>query len=65
MKLGQNLRYKDYQLMKKEVVDKARLSIPKGEVQEVTSMKELGALFSLDQELYKWWRVNMGFEKGE
>ena len=40
MKLGQKLRYKDYQLMKKEEVDRARMSVPREEVQEVTSVKD-------------------------
>lgn len=59
----QKLRYKDYQLMKKEEVDRARMSVPEGEVQEIASVKDLGALLSRDGELYRWWRVNMGYEK--
>lgn len=51
--------------MKKEEVDRARMSVPKGDVQEVTSVKELGALISRDEELYKWWRLNMGYQKDE
>jgi hypothetical protein len=51
--------------MKKEQVDEARLNILQGEVQEVTSVKDLGALLSQDEELYKWWRVNMGYKKDE
>ena len=49
--------------MKKEEVDKARMTVPQGEVQEVTSVKDLGALLSKDEELSKWWRVNMGYQK--
>ena len=49
--------------MKKEEVDQPRLSVPQGEVQEVTSMKELGALLSRDEELHKWWRLHMGYQK--
>jgi len=51
--------------MKKEQVDKARINVPQGEVQEVTSVKGLGALLSRDEELYKWWRVNMGYQRDE
>jgi hypothetical protein len=51
--------------MKKEEVDRARMRVPKGDVQEVTSVKELGALISRDEELYKWWRLNMGYQKDE
>lgn len=51
--------------MKKEEVDRARMSVPRGETQEVTSVKDLGALLSKDEELYKWWRVMMGYQKDE
>jgi hypothetical protein len=51
--------------MKKEEVEKARIGIPQGEVQEVTSVKDLGALLSQDEELHRWWRVNMGYQKDE
>ena len=47
--------------MKKEEVAEAIMSVPQGEVQEVTSVKEFGALLSRDKELYKWWRVNMKY----
>lgn len=51
--------------MKKEEVDKARMSVPQGDVQELISVKELGALLSQDEKLYRWWRVNMGYQKDE
>jgi hypothetical protein len=57
------LRYKDYHLLKKEVVNQARLDVEEGTVMEVTSMKELGAFLERDPVLWKWWRVWMGFEK--
>jgi hypothetical protein len=59
----QKLRYKDYQLLKKEQVDTARLNVPQGMVEELTSMKDLGAFLSQDEKLYRWWRVNMGYQK--
>jgi len=57
------LRYKDYQLLKKEMVPYCRLDVPAGSVRELTSMKELGAFLARDEEIYRWWRVNMGYVK--
>jgi hypothetical protein len=51
--------------VKKEKVDTARMSVPQGEVEEVTSVKLFGTLLSRDEELYRWWRVNMGYQKHE
>jgi hypothetical protein len=28
-------------------------------------MKELGAFLSQDEEIYRWWRVNMGYVKDD
>jgi hypothetical protein len=63
--LLQKLKYKDYQLLKKEVVSECRLEVevPAGSVKELMSMKELGAFLSRDNEIYRWWRVNMGYMK--
>jgi hypothetical protein len=63
--IGQKLRYKDYQLMKKEEVDTARMSTPPGDVEEITSVKDLGAILERDERLYQWWRVGMGYGKGD
>ena len=49
--------------MKKEEVDTARIGVPQGEVEEVTSVKDFGTLLSRDEELYKWWRISMGYSK--
>jgi hypothetical protein len=57
----QKLRYKDYQLLKKEAVEECRLGVPAGTVRELTSVKEFGAFLSRDDEIYRWWRVNMGY----
>ena len=51
--------------MKKEKVDTARIGVPQGEVEEVTSVKDFGTFLSCDEELYRWWRVNMGYQKDE
>ena len=40
-----------------------RLDVPAGSVREFTSMKELGAFLARDEEIYRWWRVNMGYVK--
>ncbi|KAH8807848.1 hypothetical protein F5884DRAFT_674790 [Xylogone sp. PMI_703] len=69
MEVVKKLRYKDYQLMKKEAVDSPRLllsaNVPRGTTVELTSTKELSALLMKDEELYRWWRVNMGYQKDE
>ena len=59
------MRYKDYQLLKKEEVDQARLDVEEGTAMEVTSVKELGAFLERDQVLWKWWRVWMGYQKDD
>jgi hypothetical protein len=59
------LRYKDYHLLKKEAVPSANLAVEPGNVMELTSMKELGAFLERNEEIYEWWRVNMGYRKGD
>jgi hypothetical protein len=51
--------------LKKEPVQDQRLDIPAGTVKELTSMKELGAFLSQDEEICRWWRVNMGYVKDD
>jgi hypothetical protein len=64
---GQGLRYKDYQLMKKEEVGSVGMSVERGEVVEVATVKEFAALLVRDGngELYRWWRVGMGYAKDQ
>jgi hypothetical protein len=38
-----------------------QLGVNKGEVLEITSMKELGAFLGRDEELLRWWRGGMGY----
>lgn len=59
------MRYKDYQLLKKETIGECRLDVPVGTVRELTSVKEFGAFLAGDDEIYRWWRVNMGYVKDE
>lgn len=28
-------------------------------------MKDLGAFLERNEEIYEWWRVNMGYKKGD
>lgn len=56
-----NLRYKDYQLLKKERIDVSRLNLAVGTVTALTSLKDFAAFLSQDDALYQWWRTNMGF----
>lgn len=63
METVRRLRYKDYQLLKKEAIKEYRLDVPIGSVKELTSMKDLGAFLSRDDQIYRWWRVNMGYVK--
>lgn len=53
--------------MKREEILEAmgNVGIEKGEVREVKSVKELGALLEGSRELYEWWRVGMGYKKDE
>jgi hypothetical protein len=51
--------------LKKEPVPDCRLGLPAGTVKELTSVKELGGFLSRDHELYRWWRVNMGYLKDD
>ncbi|KAH8596015.1 hypothetical protein B0O99DRAFT_510689 [Bisporella sp. PMI_857] len=65
MEVVRKLRYKDYRLLKKEYVESWRLPIDEGTVIELTSMKELGSFLAKDEELLRWWRVNMGYQSGD
>jgi len=50
--------------LKKEQVERRGLDVEKGVVKELTSMKEWG-FFEWDEELYQWWRINMGYQKDD
>ncbi|KAG4421984.1 hypothetical protein IFR04_004843 [Cadophora malorum] len=65
LEVVRKLRYKDYQLMKREEVEKRGLDNEPGDVKELTSMKELGAFLDGNREIYEWWRVGMGYKKDE
>ncbi len=60
----QKLRYKDYHLMKKEEVKDRGLDVQPGTVTELASMKELGSFLERNGEMYEWWKVHMGYRKG-
>jgi hypothetical protein len=60
----QKLRYKDYLLLRKGVVERPRLNIEPGTVNVKTSMKGLVAFLEREPELYEWWRNHMGYKKG-
>ncbi|KAL8678976.1 MAG: hypothetical protein Q9186_004697 [Xanthomendoza sp. 1 TL-2023] len=62
------LRYKDYRLLRLEAVTQgglgqARLPLTPGNVQELSSMKDLSAYLS-GCEMLTWWTEHMGFAKG-
>ncbi len=59
------MRYKDYHLLKREVVQQRRLGVEPGSVLELTSMKEFGGFLEGSGQIYEWWRVGMGYKKGE
>lgn len=61
----QKLRYKDHLLLRKEAVERPRLNIEPGTVSVKTSMKGLVAFLEKEPELYEWWRLHMGYKKGE
>ncbi|KAK0119683.1 hypothetical protein ONS95_011119 [Cadophora gregata] len=65
LEVVRKLRYKDYQLMKREDVGEKGLDVGPGDVKELTGMKELGAFLERNREIYEWWRVGMGYKKGE
>jgi hypothetical protein len=53
-------------MKKEEVLGKMNeIDVGRGDVREVKSVKELGALLEGNGELYEWWRVHMGFKKDE
>lgn len=51
--------------MKKEEVDLRRLDVPIGKVKQLDSLKDYGTEVGKDETLRKWWRLHMGFMKGE
>lgn len=51
--------------MKKEEVNRRGLDIEPGTVTELTSMKDLGAFLERNGEMYEWWKVHMGYKKGD
>ncbi|KAB8297764.1 hypothetical protein EYC80_001565 [Monilinia laxa] len=55
-----NLRYKNFELMKKEGVEGRRLDIPAGKVRQLESLKDYGIEVGKDEVLRKWWRLHMG-----
>ena len=59
------MRYKNFELMKKEEVDWRRLDVPVGKVKQVESLKDYGTEVGKDEILRKWWRMHMGFVKGD
>ncbi|KAL8811110.1 MAG: hypothetical protein Q9223_000883 [Gallowayella weberi] len=67
VKSVQRLRYKDYRLLRLEAVTQglkqAQLSRTPGNVQEISSMKDLSAYLS-ECEMLTWWTEHMGFAKG-
>ncbi|KAI9649888.1 hypothetical protein NHQ30_002472 [Ciborinia camelliae] len=58
-----NLRYKNFELMKKEVVEERKLDVPIGRVRQLESLKDYGIEVGKDEVLRKWWRLHMGFVK--
>ncbi|KAG9238507.1 hypothetical protein BJ875DRAFT_450936 [Amylocarpus encephaloides] len=63
------LRYKDMQLMRRdEGIDRKHLvplGIKDGYVREIPEIKEFAKFLEGDAGLYKWWRVWMGYTKGD
>ncbi|EKD21639.1 hypothetical protein MBM_00752 [Drepanopeziza brunnea f. sp. 'multigermtubi' MB_m1] len=67
LEVVRKLRYKDFHLVKREVVLRRGLvGVEPGEVRELTSLRDLGALLQEEgnAEMYEWWRVHMGYKKG-
>ncbi|TQS33924.1 hypothetical protein Golomagni_05716 [Golovinomyces magnicellulatus] len=63
LKVVKKLRYKDYDLRKKELVETALLKLKPGQVLELNSVKELASFLGIREDLLEWWRVNMGYKK--
>ena len=51
--------------MKKEEVIRRGLDIEPGMVMELTNMKDLGAFLEGNKDIHEWWRVHMGYKKGD
>lgn len=64
------LRYKDYQLLKKETLvlhtvnEGLAAILDRGKVLEIEKLNEFGTILG-DRELLSWWRKAMGFVKEE
>ncbi|RKF80875.1 hypothetical protein GcM1_188001 [Golovinomyces cichoracearum] len=63
LKAVKKLRYKDYCLRKKELVETSLLKLKPGQVLEFNSVKELASFLGAQGDLLEWWRVNMGYKK--
>ncbi len=57
----QNLRYKDYQLLRSESVEQGRLQVEPGKVKEFGSIKALAAELG-ECGILDWWNLSMGFK---
>ena len=58
------LRYKDYQLLRMELVEKGDLGLEVGHVREFGDMKDLGKYLE-ECGIWQWWREHMGFARVE
>ena len=56
------LRYKHYQLMRMEPVQKGDLGLEVGHVREFGDMKELGKYLD-ERGVWQWWVKHMGFAR--
>ncbi|KAL2070494.1 hypothetical protein VTL71DRAFT_13520 [Oculimacula yallundae] len=63
LEVVRKLRYKDFRLMKKEVVQRRGLLVEPGHVRELSSVKDFGALLEGNGEIFEWWRVGERLEK--
>ncbi|KUJ06986.1 uncharacterized protein LY89DRAFT_692066 [Mollisia scopiformis] len=59
LEVVRKLRYKDYRLVKREEIPGRRLDVEPGNLVETTSLKELRDFLSRDEDLYKWWGLQM------
>ncbi|CZS88894.1 uncharacterized protein RCO7_04568 [Rhynchosporium graminicola] len=66
LEVVRKLRYKDFRLMKKELVQKRGLDVEYGGVKELSSVKEFGAFLERgrervgdgDGDIFGWWRTD-------
>ncbi|PBP25601.1 hypothetical protein BUE80_DR003451 [Diplocarpon rosae] len=65
LEVVRKLRYKDYHLLKREQVTTRGMAIDPGSVVELTSMKDLGAFLEGRKDVHAWWRLHMGYAKGD